>query len=770
MIKFILAFVLWTCSIAAIHSQSITGSVKDITDAPVSYATVVLYSLPDTTQISYSITNLDGRFDLKYSEGKELLLQVSFIGYKTIYTPAVNGQTIILEEDQLALDEVVVNGTRPISKITTSGVETTVANTVLSDMGSGNEVLKRIPMVTGDDGEFEVFGRGKARIYINNREVRDPSELDNLNATDIKNVEVISNPGSRYDATVSAVINITTTKKQGDGLSFNARSSFYTWENNDYFNQLNTNYRKGSFDLFANIYYSNVTSLQIGDISQTTHIDTLWQQSNYIDATVQTSKLNATIGANYGINDNHHIGFRYDLKSSPQDDIYKFDLLSDVYADDVLFDKWANNELKRITNKPTSQANLYYAGEVDKLSIDFNTDYHNGGSTSKSTSIEKSEAFGDRTLHSVGDISNSLWATKLQLSYPVWKGELSIGSEYVDISRGDEYINDDLEGFSSRVNVDETNLALFAEWQAATKIGNFSIGVRYEDATYNYIVDGVESEDKSRSYKQWFPNASYATKIGEVGLQLNYNSKVIRPSYRELSNNLLYGNRLTIETGNPYLKPTIKQDLSLMGVWKIIQASVSYSHQKDAIATWIDRYKEDPKVSVLTSRNIDNLPTLSAYITVAPKFGVWKPQLSAGINKQWLNLNPYGIDIKLNDPLLSASLNNIFELPNDFVINFDGSFLSKGHTTTGYLYKEKFVVNCGITKYFLDKSLQVKVAVSDILNQNRSAYQTVMPQSDFKNLYHFDNREVGLTIRYTFNSAKSKYKGSAAGSDALNRF
>ena len=768
--KFILALTLWICCISTIHAQTIKGTVKDIVNDPVSYATVVLYSLPDTTQISYSITDLEGRFELKSSKSKELLLQVSFIGYKTIYTPAVNGQTITLEEDQLALDEVVVNGTRPISKITSSGVETIVANTVLSDMGSGNDVLKRIPMVTGDDGEFEVFGRGKARIYINNREVRDPSELDNLNSTDIQNVEVISNPGSRYDATVSAVINIKTTKKQGDGFSFNARSSFYTWENSDYINQLNTNYRKGGLDLFANIYYSNVKSVQIGDISQTTSIDTLWRQSNYINGVAHSNKLNGTIGANYEINDNHQIGFRYDLKSLPQDNTLDFKLTSDVYADDVLFDKWENNELKHTSSKPTSQANLYYAGKINKLSIDFNTDYHKGESNSKSVNTEKSEAFGDRTIHSINNINNSLWATKLQLSYPIWKGELSVGSEYVDISRGDEYINDDLQGFSSRINVDETNLALFAEWQAATDIGNFSVGVRYENAAYDYIVDGIEAEDKSRKYKQWFPNASYATKIGEVGLQLNYNSKVIRPSYRELSNNLLYGNRLTIETGNPYLKPTIKQDLSFMGVWKFIQASVSYTHQKDAIAMWIDRHKEDPKVSVLTSRNIDNLPMLSAYVTVAPKFGIWKPQLSGGIQKQWLDLRSDGIDTKLDNPYLSASLNNSFELPNNFIINLDGQYAGTGNFATGYTYKDKFIVNCGVAKSFLDKSLQVKLSVSDIFNQQISAYQVIMPGTDFKNLYHYDNREISLTIRYKFNSAKSKYKGSTAGSDALNRF
>ena len=232
------------------YSQMVTGMVKDKANVPVSYATVTLYALPDTTYISGTITDTEGRFKLKTVENQQLLLQASCIGYKTCHLPALPDQTIILEEEVVLMGEVVVKGTRPISKLTQNGVQTTIANTILSEIGTGNEVLKRIPMVSGDNGQFNIFGRGKARIYINNREVRDPSELDNLNSSAIQSVEVITDPGARYDATVAAVINIKTIKKRGDGFSFNARSSFNTWKNTDYINQINTNYRKGGLDVF----------------------------------------------------------------------------------------------------------------------------------------------------------------------------------------------------------------------------------------------------------------------------------------------------------------------------------------------------------------------------------------------------------------------------------------------------------------------------------------------------------------------------------------
>lgn len=522
--------------------------------------------------------------------------------------------------------------------------------------------------------------------------------------------------------------------------------------------------------MFTNLYYSHSTSLLKGDITQTISVDTLWRQNSYLNGVIKSNALNAAVGVNYEVNANHYIGFRYDLKTSPQKDSRDNELTSEIYANGMLYDRWKNRELKRTTHKMASQVNLYYAGKIGKLGIDVNTDYYTEGITTDGINMEKSEEFGERKLQSVSDIDNSLLAGKLQLTYPLGKGEWSIGSEYVDIGRDDEYINEDLPGFTSVVHIDETNLALFTEYRVSAKAGNFSAGLRYEDANYDYSVNGKVEKDKSRHYRQWFPNVSYGTKIGSVRCQLNYVSKVVRPSYMELSNNLTYSNRLMIETGYPFLKPTIRQDLSLMVVWKIIQVSVRYAHSKNAIVTWIDRFENDPKVSVIISRNVRKLPKFAAMITVAPTWGIWEPQFSAGIHKQWLDLESYGAEIKLEDLSFFGTFNNTFGLPDNFIVNIDAAYSSKGHLMTSYIFKDSFLVDCGISKSFFKKALQVKLAVSDIFNQSKAVNEIIVPQTDFKNLYRFDRRRLSFTLRYSFNSARSKYKGSAAGEEALKRF
>lgn len=768
MFKRFLTFIVILTLYNVVSAQEIKGIVKDSLGLPIRDAIVVLFSLPDTIQVSCSITNVEGRFTINSKNEQEHLLYISLVGYIPKYAEALPYQEIIMDVDVLAIDEVVVKGSRPISKMTTSGVQTTVANTFLSEMGTGNEVLKRIPMVMGSKGNFEIFGKGTAKIYINNREVRDASELDNLNAKDIQSIEVISNPGARYDASVKAVINIKTVKRQGDGVSFNARSSFYTWQYQDYINQINTNYRKGGLDIFVNGYYSNTTTTQIGDANQTIEIDTLWQQNSNIDRLSRDNNLNATIGANYEINPNHCIGFRYDIKTSPANNVDDTNLKSVVYADSIYYDHWDNNEHRTIRDRVGSQANLYYKGSFEKLSINFNADYMSSGSRSDNINRESSKKYGDRTLSSFSNIGNRLWVGKLQLAYPVLKGEISSGTEYVSITRSDEYVNNDLTYFSSMVDIKEQNIAFFAEYQIASKIGNFSAGVRYENADYDYIVDYKKDTSKSRRYKQWFPNFSYSHNFGGVAIQLSYNSKVVRPSYSQLSNNFLYDNRFTMVTGNPLLKPTINQDVSLAGLWKFIQVQVNYNLQKDAIVMWIDRYDKDPKVSLINYKNISKLPRLTTSLTIAPTFGFWKPQLTIAVQKYWQDYREYGLDIDMKEPLYYISLNNTFELPYAIIVNLDAGYQSKGYGATIYSYKDVFRLNFDIAKNFLNKTLQVKLGISDITNAGIGNL-AIMPRTKLKYSHHFNHRKIQLTVRYYFNPTNNKYKGGGAGQSAKER-
>ncbi len=117
------------------------------------------------------------------------------------------------------LGEIVVRANPRVTSLRGDAMLTRVTGTPLEHAGTANDVLTQIPMVLGSDGNFEVFGKGTPAIYVNGRRVQDTSELAQISSANIRNVEVQTNPGAKYDASVKAVINITLKAPQGDGLS-----------------------------------------------------------------------------------------------------------------------------------------------------------------------------------------------------------------------------------------------------------------------------------------------------------------------------------------------------------------------------------------------------------------------------------------------------------------------------------------------------------------------------------------------------------------------
>ena len=219
---------------------------------PIAFANVLLISKGDSAFIAGSVTKEDGSFELQ-SSNKNMMLKVSSIGYKTIYEELKNyqGKPICLEEDAKILNEVVVKGHRSQYKMTNEGLLTHVDGTVLSKMGTAEDVLKHVPGIIKRGDVYEVLGKGTPLIYINNRKVLDVNELDNLKSSAVKSVEVIQAPGAIYGASVNAVIKIKTIPAKGDGFSFDTRSLYSYNKYSGTILELNTNYRHDGLNLFA---------------------------------------------------------------------------------------------------------------------------------------------------------------------------------------------------------------------------------------------------------------------------------------------------------------------------------------------------------------------------------------------------------------------------------------------------------------------------------------------------------------------------------------
>ena len=199
-----------------LSAQSVSGKLIDENSQPLPYANVVLLSLPDSAFVSGTVSGEDGTFAID-AASENRIVKISSIGYKTVYKPVspANIGVVRLVSDAQQLGEVVVKGNLPVTRVKGNAMVTTVAGSVLEKAGTGNDLLDKIPGLSAEDGTVNVFGSGEAEIYINGRKMRNTSELDQLSSDNIKSVEVLRNPGARYDASVKAVVRIITKKPEG---------------------------------------------------------------------------------------------------------------------------------------------------------------------------------------------------------------------------------------------------------------------------------------------------------------------------------------------------------------------------------------------------------------------------------------------------------------------------------------------------------------------------------------------------------------------------
>ena len=117
------------------------------------------------------------------------------------------------------LNEVTVMGHRHIVRVKGNTLIAQVANTELSNLGTANDVLSRLPFINMSGDEISIVGKGVPQVYIDNRLVRDENELQMLRSENIKNIQIITSPGAEYGSDVKAVIKIQTRQQFVKGLS-----------------------------------------------------------------------------------------------------------------------------------------------------------------------------------------------------------------------------------------------------------------------------------------------------------------------------------------------------------------------------------------------------------------------------------------------------------------------------------------------------------------------------------------------------------------------
>ena len=706
---------------------------------------------------------------------KKLALVAFFSGIAITQMMAqnINGEqipdTTLFDKFSKELGEVVVKAHLPQYKKTHEGLLTNVAGTVLSKMGTADDVLKHVPSIVKKKDGYEVVGKGTPIIYINGRKMQDISELDNIKSSDIKSVEVIQNPGAAYDASVNAVIKIKTIKKKGEGFGFDTRSVYWYNKHDNTIQQVNMNYRHNGLNLFATYKFSDATWMQKATYEQTVHVDTLWQQHNNNEVTGRIESHRLISGFSYDFNANHSIGARYTL-TSPGYSRSKDFFDSQVTADDKFYDYIKTDGLTVDKDNPSHQLNAYYNGTLGKTTIDLNTDLYFSTNRAYAYSDEQSQEHDSRNVNSKNRVSNKMVATKLVITSPLLGGNLSYGAEYIHTRRNDDYeVNRTDLLANSYSKLEEQTASPFIQYAHLTPIGNITAGLRYEYVRFKYYDAGIYQPEQSRSFRNLFPTISYGAKIGKVMAQLSYSVKTSRPSYSQLSNNVSYMNRFTRQTGNPYLDNETNHRVELLGVWKFIQFMVNYRDSRNAIIYWAEQIPGNEAITMISRKNVKSLKSMTAYISAAPKIGIWAPQINLGMQKPWFTLHTDVASYRLNRPIFMGNFNNALSLPCGITLNVDYRYQSKGNTMNVYLAKEQHVLDVSISKSFLKDALTLEIKGNDLLYKCWDADLLYNQKMELLQVSKRGTRDLQLTLRYKFNTTRSKYKGTGAGNAELNR-
>lgn len=682
----------------------------------------------------------------------------------------------------LLLNEVTVKSNLPKTRVKGDAMRTIVNGTLLEKAGTCTDVLSRIPQVSvSKEGAVEVFGRGETEVYINGRKVQDTSELSRIQSDHIQSIDVVQNPGARYAASVKAVVRIALKKAKGEGLSFTEQASAAYQYGAAAKNNFDLNYRLGGLDITGSLWCGEdhaYKSLQENKLTYMVSGNRYRGQSKQ-NSLYKWRGWSPQLQVNYLFDGSHAIGAFYKYDRRPWAS-WSGTLNTDSYENEVFLER-SESTISQHTTFHKHIFNAYYNGKLGKLSVDFNVDgLFDSTDDPNATEETTTDILGNRTQRKVvnhTESANRFWAAKLVLSYPVWKGTLSIGGEYSHNNRSDKYTfssDEQLPVKATDTNINEIATAGFAEYGRQFGRVFAQIGLRYEHLGTGYYEFGKRQHDMSRSYGDLFPTAVVSMPIGNVQMSLSYRQDIKRPDYSSLTNSTIYINRYTYQTGNPYLKPTYTKNLTLSVAYRALNLIVHYARTKDVVTMLTEPYpgSDDPLLSMIHPVNGEKgYNKFVANVSYRPVIGKWHPMWTASVVLQnYHTLTASGSWMTLNSPFWQFAWNNDIELPLSMRLNIYAQGTTRGDYDNLRINRPALNVGAGIQRDFSLRKLgklTVDLRCRDIFNTNR--IETTIYGIRELVCYNPSRRYFSLDVTWKFNEARSKYRGKGAGKEQKSR-
>lgn len=665
--------------------------------------------------------------------------------------------------DSLAkeLQEIVVTSKQPATKLVGNSLVSTVAGSNLQNAGNAFDVLQQLPMLSIEDNAVSVTGKGPPAIYIDGRPMRDFAELRSLQSSNIKSVVLVLAPGAQYESTTNAVLKILTRKNFVQGLSASNEVEIRAKRKWSVTDLLDFSYHSSKWELFGTGYYDHDNSVIKGSTINHLTFDGI---PTSIGTTFNSSfPENSTFGK---------LGFNLSEGDQSFGAYYRF---SYSHIDPLNHGmEWMDSEspLTRIIasegNTRNHLVSLYYDNIfADKYHLHFDGNYR--GANNDKTSDTSYDGNRRQNISSTQDQNSTLWAGKAYIDFPFVGGDLTIGTQdsYTRTKLDYHMLNQTVGTYipSSLSDAKQTSLAAFLSW--VRQFGNFSLtaGLRFEYVDYLFTVDGKKDTDVSRTDNFLTPDISLGYFFDENSMiNLSYRMATVKPPYSQLTGGMTYAGEHEIEGGNPTLRDEKMHNLQLFGQWKDFMLQIDYIRSLDTYAFVKQIYPSQSLQMLLHPVNV-NVSELSAFLIWSHPIRRWQPEITIGMSKPWMKLggNSY------NKPIYSYSFQNSLSLPSGFYISANIRGQSCGEIHTNRFAASWFVMDMSVRKTFFNKTLAIKLTATDIFNTRNNDWSMNTFGILMNKYQSYDTRGITLSVQYSFQPHKSKYKGKTASEAEMNR-
>ena len=746
--------------------RHLKGRLTDEHQQPLAYANISLLNPADSSLIGGGVSNEAGDFVIP-TDAYRVIVKCSFIGYETIWHTCEVGDigSFQMKQDSYTLKGVTVKGAKRLVYSTDKGLVANVQGTVLEQFGSVSDMLTHLPLMMSDGS---VAGRGKPDIYINNKKVRDESELERLRADEILSAEIITNPGAEYGAEIRSVIRLKTVRKAGEGWSGNFAGTYRQGE--QWYGRLNAalNYRtRNGMDFFAKGNLTESNSLMTYPGKSELIGSSTWNYEKNMNWHNRFISYYTDFGWNWEINEHHSVGVTYTLNSLIKGSRSNNEQDEKVWQEGLLTDNVHTSGVANGKPKLSHSINAYYVGEIGKWKFDFSGDFYRNQNLDEMSGYDNGQLSATSNTHD----KSRLLAEKLTVTAPVPKGSLTFGEEVSNVDRTSDFTQN---GFSAdnQIHQKTTTWSLYANYGLNIKEFTLNASLRWQNEHNSYEQNGQYIDKVSRNYHVLIPRISASYVSGNWNHTLSYNSHRLNPSYSWLSSSVDYAGKYEYRTGNPFLQPQTHDIISWESRWKWLYAMLKYDYTRNVYTDFHTIYDEieHPGVELMDFRMIPSIQTIALVLNVSPKIGIWQINYTAAFDFSDWELEPMGITQNFKGVQIEFNLDNTLTLPHSWLFNIQANISPAAdqgfnqNSATGSL-------DFRLSKQFLkDKSLSVALVANDILHTSNSKtiqYNGIGYRCEV-DVYR-DQRRVGLDLSWKFNATKSRYKGSHAGQSERDR-